>query len=562
MKIHKYIWCAVVMFFLYGCFDDKGNYDYTGIPEVKVLGYITNEEELGSFWALTVGDVVEVEPILEYTGDSTALALKFEWIAENGTTDELKTIGFGKKLVWETDMGGFIRISLFITDTVTGYQIIHEELAMWPTNSESTSEAWMVLSEVDGKACFSILEDVSSWEGDNYVYRFREMLNYYPTQNEGQELGGRPVKIMNHWLAGGSTSAPGMLLLLQNGGIGPVYMGNQDYRRALYLKDDFMNGVLPNVNFKDAVANSKCHVLLSEDGGVYLKAVENLDVWFTGKYIDVPATIEGGMKIDRLIRMSYSGDITGTFTLDVLHDRLLYIQNENDLEYEGVWGDANAITEVFTEPVNGITLALNDLKDIDILYCGSYVGKVESESGRPRNTADVFMLYKDNRAGSANVGQYCIYTFLFARDYDLWINKATPKIERAFPAAFQYAIHEDGQFFVSPNGQYEFLFFSSGVNDSELWGYIFRGTGGTDPVKLFDFGGRKITRISSTESGSGGGAMGMDLTVALETGEIYMFNVNNSHFGTGITPKWMSTKSYGKIIDIRYDGPLNMQYRI
>ena len=95
--------------------------------------------------------------------------------------------------------------------------------------------------------------------------------------------------------------------------------------------------------------------------------MENLDVWFTGKYIDVPATIEGGMKIDRLIRMSYSGDITGTFALDVLHDRLLYIQNENDLEYEGVWGDANAITEVFTEPVNGITLALNDLKDIDIL---------------------------------------------------------------------------------------------------------------------------------------------------------------------------------------------------
>lgn len=49
--------------------------------------------------------------------------------------------------------------------------------------------------------------------------------------------------------------------------------------------------------------------------------------------------------------------------------------------------------------------------------------------------------------------------------------------------------------------------------------------------------------------------MGMDLTVALETGEIYMFNVNNSHFGTGITPKWTSTKNYGKIVDIRYDGP-------
>ena len=131
MKIHKYIWCAVVMFFLYGCFDDKGNYDYTGIPEVKVLGYITNEEELGSFWALTVGDVVEVEPILEYTGDSTALALKFEWIAENGTTDELKTIGFGKKLVWETDMGGFIRISLFITVGSVALIIICCSMCAW-----------------------------------------------------------------------------------------------------------------------------------------------------------------------------------------------------------------------------------------------------------------------------------------------------------------------------------------------------------------------------------------------------------------------------------------------
>ncbi len=545
----------MVMFFLFGCFDDKGNYDYAGIPEVKVLGYITNEEELGSFWDLTVGDVVIVEPILEYTGDSTALALKFEWIAENGTTDEVKTIGFGKQLVWETDMGGFIRVSLFITDTLTGYQIIHEELAMWPTNSESTSEAWMVLSEVDGKACFSILEDASNWEGTNYVYRFREMVDYYPTQNGGQELGGHPVKIMNHWLGGRSSSAPGMLLLLQNGGIGPIYMGNQDYRRALDLKDDFINGVLPNVIFKDAVANQKSHILLSEDGGLYMKAVENLDVWFTGKYLDVPATIEGGMKIDRLIRMPYSGNTTGTFALDVLHHRLLFIQDHNDLEYEGVWGDANAISEIFTESVPGITLALNNLKDIDVLYCGSYVGQVISEWGIPDRTSDVFMLYKDNRAGSETVGQYCIYTFQFAYDFELWINKAIPKIERAFPAAFQYAIREDGQFFVSPAGQYEFLFFSSGASHSELWGYIFRGTGGTDPIKLFDFGGRKIARISSTDAGNGGSSMGMDLTVALETGEIYMFNVNNSHFGTGITPKWTSTKNYGKIVDIRYDGP-------
>ncbi len=90
-------------------------------------------------------------------------------------------------------------------------------------------------------------------------------------------------------------------------------MGNQDYRRALDLKDDFINGVLPNVIFKDAVANQKESYPTLGGRGLYMKAVENLDVWFTGKYLDVPATIEGGMKIDRLIRMPYSGNTTGTF---------------------------------------------------------------------------------------------------------------------------------------------------------------------------------------------------------------------------------------------------------
>ena len=88
------------------------------------------------------------------------------------------------------------------------------------------------------KACFSILEDVRSGREEATCIVSGELVDYYPIQNDGQELGGRPVKIMNHWLGGGSSSsAPGMLLLLQNGGIGPVfYMEIRDYRRALYLK--------------------------------------------------------------------------------------------------------------------------------------------------------------------------------------------------------------------------------------------------------------------------------------------------------------------------------------
>ena len=555
MKIQNYIWGVFVAILLCGCFEDKGNYDYSEMPTVSVVEYITNEDELGSFYALTVGDVIKASPVLEYAGDSTALSLTFEWIVENGVTKEVKSLGFGRELEWKTDMGGFMTVYLFITDTITGYQLADRGFSMWPTDNDSMSESWMVLSEIDGKACLSILENMSNWEDGSYVYRFRELKDYYTSQNAGEELGGSPVKVMNHWLQSGSSSSPGMILILQNGGVGPVYVSNQDYKRTLDLKDDFINGVLPNVTFKDAVANSKCHVLLATNGDLYLKAVEHLDVWFAGKYIDIPVTIEGGMKIDRLVRMSYQDmGITGTFAIDGLHHRLLYIANDNSLEYTGNWGDANAISIVQTEPAEGITLAMENLKDVDILYAGSYVGSFQTEWGTS-TSSDMFMFYKDNRSGSDTEGLYCIHTFRLGMDDETWELRAYPKIERAFPVGFQNRINSDSEYFVGPHGDLEFFFFSSGANNGELWGYIFGGTGGTDPMKLFDFGGKKIVKITSTDSGSGSSSNGMDLTVALETGEIYMFNVNNSHFATGITPKWQSTASFGKIVDLRYNGP-------
>ena len=557
MKIQNYIWGVFVAIFLYGCFEDKGNYDYSEMPTVSVVDYVTNEEEFGSFWNLTVGDVIKVAPVLEYTGDSTALALKFEWVVESRVTDEVKSLGFGRELEWKTDMGGFLSLHLFITDTITGYQIVDSEISMYPTDNNSMSEAWIVLSEIDGKSCLSVLENVSGWENDNYVTRFRELKDYYTSQNGGVELGGSPVKVMNHWLQNGSSSSPGMILILQNGGIGPVYVSDQDYKRTLDLKDDFINGMLPNVTFKDAVANSKSHVLLATNGDLYLKAVEHLDVWFAGKYIDVPVAIEGGMKIDRLIRMSYQRvGFTGTFAIDGLNHRLLHIADDNSLEYYGNWGDANAINVVRTEPTEGITLAMDNLKDVDIIYAGSYVGRRQTEWGSDQSS-DLFMFYKDNRSGSETEGLYCIHTFRLGSDDETWELRAYPKIERAFPIGFQNRINSDGAYFVSPHGDLEFFFFSSGANNGELWGYIFRGSGGTDPIKLFDFEGRKIVKITSTDTGTGSSSSGMDLTVALETGEIYMFTVNNSHFATGVTPKWQSTTRLGKIVDMRYEGLAN-----
>lgn len=101
---------------------------------------------------------------------------------------------------------------------------------------------------------------------------------------------------------------------------------------------------------------------------------------------------------------------------------------------------------VQTEPTEGITIAVDNLNDLDIIYAGSYVGNFQTEWG-VSTSSDLFMFYKDNRSGSDTEGLYCIHTFRLGMDEETWELRAYPKIERAFPVGFQNRINSDSRVF-------------------------------------------------------------------------------------------------------------------
>lgn len=552
MKIKNTLWYLFLPIFFLGCYEDKGNYDYKDLPIISVKEYITNEADFGTFRNLKMGDIIEAEPVLEFSiGDESNMDLEFEWYYGDPFADDntLHAIGTGRKLTWEIPVGGNLWMYLVIRDKNSGYECtIATTLRLRVSDASNFGRGWMVLSEIDGQSVFSFLEMNYDEELDEFYYL--EMKDLYAQQNDLQMLGGKPVKLMEHWLANsGSSEQEGMVMILQNGGIGPVYVSNRDFKRALYVKDEFMNGNMPNVNFVDVVSNSLGQILLSENGDLYMRAVEDQYVWFAGKFMDMPAQIEGGMKISQLVRTYYQ-DCFYTLAYDELHHRFLYIKN-NDGSWSGSeWGEANVINELQQYP-STLSIDLNNMADIEMIFCGHYM-KTREDSEYSGDERCFMMFYKDNRPESDTYGKYCIYTFKGESDESTGELMATPMVEREFPSNFANRINDDGLFYVAPNSV-EFLFFTSGANNSELWGYIFRGTGATDPVKLYDFGGKKITCMVSSVTGGGHSSAGMDLAIGLDSGEIYEFTVNNSHFANGnINYNWKSTNTYGKIVYMRY----------
>ena len=68
------IWLLGIFPFLWGCFEDEGNYNY------KKLNTIT--EDGGMEWKYTIheGDGLKIEPKLHFKYDSVNVNLKYEWL--------------------------------------------------------------------------------------------------------------------------------------------------------------------------------------------------------------------------------------------------------------------------------------------------------------------------------------------------------------------------------------------------------------------------------------------------------------------------------------------------
>lgn len=144
------------------CYDDKGNYNYEDINEVKIGG-ILQDRPYDKFAFL---DTLEIHPTIEgtfYKDDLSHYSYEWKLIPERGASEEEDYIVSQEKnlvlpvVVKPGEYSGFFKVKDNVGKTEWGVQFSVNVTTM-------TTEGWMVLCEDEGKARMDLIAHTSETE--------------------------------------------------------------------------------------------------------------------------------------------------------------------------------------------------------------------------------------------------------------------------------------------------------------------------------------------------------------------------------------------------------------
>ena len=489
---------------LFGCYDDKGNYDYHAINSVEIVR-INIERESNT--TSNIGDELIFRPELKFALDSTATNFTYEWNFFG------EVVSNERVLHWIADTAGTFHEGLIFTvkDTVLNISYLYDNISLMVNDPNLiNNEGWIVLSEVNGSSRLSLIQSVYDYEPEEPVFTPIVDLDRYAMSNNGESLGGKPLGLALIWTTPEDffEEPVRQVLILQEGGIGPVYVDGSDFKKSLSLSEEFFDGALPTgVNFVSGLDKEHTTLLQTTDGQLYLRIKENPAIVFSGRF-DEPLTIDGGMKITHYAACGgYDGYAALAF--DAANNRFLSLYDVTDWDM-GNYMTHGAIREI-VENENLTTTSLRNMGNVDMLYLGA-----SSNMGE-----DYYpIIYRDNNVDSENYGRIVMQKIRYQLDYSIEgssiIYKSYPEWEIPFPGE---SFMNGNTVFANSKKDFEMLLFSGGANNTELYAWPYEGdNGGTvAPRVVFDFGGPAITHIITS-------AYGYAL-VALEDGTLLQFNM-------------------------------------
>lgn len=280
-----YLLYIALAFTLFGCYDDKGNYDYTPINRVSI-------EPFNGLSTYYLGDKIELKPVLTFSIDSTEDNLTFEW-----------TI-FGKKKFYTRDLSyiadtlgsGFI--VLLVKDTVNGIEYTANQMCTIKTEYEA--EGYMILSR--GANNESILSYVQVTSNPNYssqagvgetnYYNGKDYYDVYRTVN-GEAMGHGPIKLLQHFRSSNTEngSEVGAFWIFQEG---PecIDISGVNFMKDVTLSAQFMDGMPSNFKPHDMVDMTWSTFVIGEDGTMYSRIKETEYLFNSGLFLDNVVTLE------------------------------------------------------------------------------------------------------------------------------------------------------------------------------------------------------------------------------------------------------------------------------
>lgn len=148
-NIYLYIILAFVSFGSWGCYKDKGNYDYHPISELSITQFdVTNG------YSVTLGDTLSISPVFERSLPAAGDNYSYEWSFFIQYAAE-RVLSTDKNLkIKINESPGVYTLQYRVTDKNTGI-LYHARTTL--TVKTDVYEGYMVLNEVDGKSRLDML---------------------------------------------------------------------------------------------------------------------------------------------------------------------------------------------------------------------------------------------------------------------------------------------------------------------------------------------------------------------------------------------------------------------
>ena len=360
MKNKIYLLYWLLAFLSGGCYDDKGNNDYRFVNTIEVEPFGQDSYP----WA-ALGDTVRYKPVLHFaSGNGDELDLAYEW------TFAGKTIGDELNLEWIVDTVATGQVILRVTDRANG--LVYSNQKSLRIDSPYKSKGWMILSEKNGQSSLGFVREmITAYEMDDLgiycVFDNQTFPDVYEETN-GEVLGSGPVRITEHF----SRTAPGSLLILQQGAPGCIDIDGNTLLRDIYLSETFMDGVFPE-QFEPVNATWMhwLDVIENKDGRLYTRLKYSDALFNSGYFITEPVLVGEEEVRGHLLDCDWQA-----VGYTVVHDRGTAANPRNRLaavfDFRDFWGVNYAgYAAVFPEADKGWPdgfVPLNDLGDHELIY--------------------------------------------------------------------------------------------------------------------------------------------------------------------------------------------------
>ena len=395
----KYLFTAVcLMTMLSGCYEDDSTSFQFGLEDITIASH----EKI----PFSVGVESDYTPSVEW-GSKSQADFDYKWTL-NGR--EVISTDFTLKYTF-TELGDCY-LAFQMTDKQTGIVYGKDFSA---TVSAKYFLGWIILSEGAGQK-----SQLSFVDMDTYT----SYPDIYATIN-GDELGSKPYGLANTCI-----SKQDQIVVLQEGGEGPVSLNGLSFVKASYLKHEFIGEQFPEENFKVKsmlFSHRGAEMLIAESGNMYDRLNDKSRTSSSAVFQDALFSTQAFPHVvgkTKFTHHTFPGSNSYyTLLFDALGNRWLAYNTT-------MTGQKNI--PVFTAPTNfeeGFNYCSGMADDVELVY-----GETHGETGYKVNLTNIL---KRN-------GEYFINDALLTLASGTYKITVSTLTQKAFASG--YAIDEDTKF--------------------------------------------------------------------------------------------------------------------